>query len=146
MGALTEALQDGPEEAIEVCAVVAPEIAAEISSAEVKVGRTSHKLRNPENAPANWMEPLLTRYAAAPGEIGPDVVRLENGGVGYVEPIYVKTPCLACHGSELSPAVSSRIAEHYPHDDARGFAEGDFRGLFWVEFREERVDAYRETE
>jgi len=136
MGALREGLEDGPEAAIDVCQLVAPEIADEVSSAGVKLGRTSHKLRNERNAPREWMQPLLDGYVATPGNAEPEVVLLEDGAVGYVEPIYVKRMCLGCHGSALSAGVASRIDEHYPRDQARNFEEGDFRGLFWVEFRE----------
>ena len=136
MGALIEGLEDGPEAAIEVCQIVAPEIAEEVSSAGVELGRTSHKLRNKRNAPRDWIQPLLDGYVATPGKTEPEVVQLEGGGAGYVEPIFVKRICLACHGSSLSPDVASCIDEHYPRDRARGFEEGDFRGLFWVEFRD----------
>ena len=135
MSELMEGLKDGPETAIEVCQIVAPEIAEEVSSAGVELGRTSHKLRNKRNAPRDWMQPLLDGYVAAPGKIGPEVVLLKEGGVGYVEPIFVKGMCLACHGSAISPGVVSLIDEYYPRDQARDFKEGDFRGLFWVEFR-----------
>lgn len=137
VGALTEGLRDGPEAAIEVCQLEAPQIAEEAGSPTVMLGRTSHKLRNQRNAPREWVQPLLDGYAATPGKTEPEVVQLENGGVGYVEPIYVKGMCLACHGSAVSPGVAGRLAEHYPQDQATGFAEGDFRGLFWVEFRDE---------
>jgi hypothetical protein len=83
----------------------------------------------------------LDGYSRTPGKTEPEIVQLEDGGVGYVEPIYVKRICLACHGSALSPSVASRIDEHYPQDEARGFKEGDFRGLFWVEFRELEKDS-----
>ena len=134
MGALMEGLEDGPEAAIEVCQIVAPEIAEELSSAGLKLGRISHKLRNESNAPRDWMQPLLDGYMATPVKTEPEVVQLKDGGVGYVEPIFVKRMCLACHGSAISPGVVSLIDEYYPGDQARGFKEGDFRGLFWVEF------------
>ena len=134
MGALIEGLQDGPIGAIDVCRVEAPRIAREVSTPGVRMGRTSHRLRNEANAPGKWMQPLLEGYVNAPGRSGPQVVRLGAGGVGYVEPILVKSPCLACHGSDLDPALAVRIDANYPEDKARGFREGDFRGLFWVEF------------
>jgi len=37
-----------------------------------------------------------------------------------------------CHGPSVAPALAARIAQHYPEDEATGFEEGDFRGLFWV--------------
>jgi hypothetical protein len=136
MGALTESLRDGPETTIDVCRVLAPAIAGEISSAGVEVGRTSHKLRNDRNAPREWVKPLLNAYVTSPNKSGPEIVRLEHGGIGYVEPIFVKPMCLVCHGSAITPSVASRIEEHYPKDAARNFEAGDFRGLFWVEFKE----------
>jgi hypothetical protein len=134
--ALIEGLESGPEEAIDVCRIIAPEIAEETSSRTVRVGRTSHRLRNRQNAPKEWMQGLLETYAANPGMTEPEVVSLGSGRVGYVEPIYVKPMCLACHGKTLSPSVAARLDEYYPGDLARGFDEGDFRGLFWVEFTE----------
>ena len=141
MGALKEGMEDGPVVAIEVCQLVAPEIADEVSSAGVKIGRTSHKLRNERNAPREWMRPLLEGYVNTPGNIEPGVVRLEDDAVGYVEPIFIMGMCLACHGNAISPDVASRIDEHYPDDQARDFAEGDFRGMFWIEFREVEGDS-----
>ena len=77
MVALKEGLKDGPESAIDVCQLVAPEIAEEVSAAGVELGRTSHKLRNEHNAPREWMRPLLEGYVAAPGKTEAEVVRLE---------------------------------------------------------------------
>lgn len=141
MGSLMEGLEDGPEAAIEVCQLVAPEIADEVSPMGVELGRTSHRLRNEHNAPKKWIQPLLDGYLATPTKTDPDVVQLEDGGVGYVEPIFVQRMCLACHGSALSSGVASRIDKHYPRDQARDFEEGDFRGLFWVVFSAVKVES-----
>lgn len=131
--ALTTAMRDGgPEEALVVCRVRAGEIAASASSETVEVGRTSHRLRNPQNAPAPWMEPLLREYEANPADRTPRAVRLDDRHVGYVEPIHVQSMCLTCHGEELDPALEERLQELYPQDQATGFRENDFRGLFWV--------------
>ncbi|MEJ2199630.1 MAG: DUF3365 domain-containing protein [Desulfuromonadaceae bacterium] len=134
MSALAEGLQDGPEGAIEVCQHLAPAIANEMRTSAVEVGRTSHKLRNKQNVPRDWVKPLLNEYVATPGQADPKIVHLAGGGIGYVEPIYLKSMCLACHGRSLAPAVAARIDAQYPEDEARDFATGDFRGLFWVEF------------
>lgn len=132
--ALQVGLAEGPDAAIEVCQLRAPRIAAETSSSAVRVGRTSHKLRNPANAPAAWMKPLLAAYLADPERRDPEAVALPGGGVGYVEPIFVQPMCLACHGEELAEPVRVRLEELYPADQATGFRVGDLRGLFWVEF------------
>jgi hypothetical protein len=134
--ALREGLREGPENAIEVCQIKAPGISKRLTGDGITVGRTSHRLRNPENAPEPWVEPLLDEYASAVGEGTWRAVRLDDGSVGYVEPIYVRPVCLKCHGGDLSEAVAGRINTLYPHDEATGFESGDFRGLFWV-----RIDA-----
>lgn len=132
--ALRDGMVRGPDEAVRACSVRAPEIAAEVSGSSVRVGRTSHRLRNPSNAPAPWMGPVLDLYRARPGLREPVVVPLDAGRVGYAEPIFVKPLCVTCHGEALAAPVRERIAELYPEDRATGFRVGDFRGLFWAEF------------
>ena len=134
MGALQAGMQEGPETAIEACRLQAPAIEAAVQTDVVAMGRTSHKLRNSSNAPRDWVEPLLASYLDTPGKQGPEVVSLEDGRVGYVEPIMMQAMCLSCHGATVSEEVENLLATHYPTDKARGFEEGDFRGLFWVEF------------
>ncbi len=131
--ALTEAMAKGPVEAVGACQVVAPELTKSASTPEAKVGRTSHKLRNPSNAPKPWMQPLLLAYTANPNEMAPKVVAIDSETIGYMEPIYLQPMCVTCHGTVIAPAVKARIDELYPDDEATGFEPGDFRGVFWVE-------------
>jgi hypothetical protein len=141
LAALQEALaRSGPAEAIDICRLRAPELAARASSAALRVGRTSDRLRNPANAPAEWMRPLLEAYRAVPGDRAPRVVHLADGRVGYAEPITIQPLCLACHG-EPAPEVRARLAERYPDDRATGYSVGDFRGLVYAEFA--RPEGYR---
>lgn len=130
--ALQEGLREGPENAIWVCRDKAPEIAAGLSSDGIELGRTSHRVRNPGNAPEPWMEPLLDEYIKRGDDKTPRAVRLEDGSIGYVEPIYVQPMCLNCHGGDITDSVLAKVSELYPADAAMGFASGDFRGLFWV--------------
>jgi hypothetical protein len=132
--ALQEGLAKGPEQAIDACRIRAPAIARAASVDGARVGRTSRRLRNPANAPAPWMEPVLDRYAADPERSEPTVVALPDDRVGYAEPIRVQPLCLTCHGSALPESVSARLAVLYPDDEATGYEVGDFRGLFWAEF------------
>jgi hypothetical protein len=135
MSALMKAmLEGGPETAIDVCRLKAPSIAASAGSGETRVGRTSHRIRNPANAPEPWMAPLLEAYLADPTDRDPRTVTLDSGEVGYVEPIHVKPICLNCHGEDedLDTSVTDQLRRLYPEDQATGFREGDFRGIFWV--------------
>lgn len=129
--ALLDGLQNGADKAITVCNVEAPNIAARHSDRGIEIGRTSHRLRNSANAPADWVEPLLAEYVSGTRTTYA-AVRLENGRFGYVEPIRTEKVCLMCHGSDIAPPISERIAALYPDDEATGFEEGEFRGLFWI--------------
>lgn len=133
VGALMKSLgEGGPENAIHVCRERAPEIAAELSVGGVRMGRTSHKTRNPANAPEPWVEPLLAAYLENPTEMKPKAVYIDDATVGYVEPIYVMPFCLSCHGLRVDPELLAEIQSVYPEDKATGFKADDLRGLFWV--------------
>lgn len=132
--ALQSGMQQGPAEAIDVCRLKAPEIAASLRTDDVRVGRSSHKLRNPTNAPQPWMKEILTAYLQDPSARKPVAVQLEDGLIGYVEPILLQPQCLACHGEQLPPEVAAVLDAQYPEDQATGFRTGDLRGIFWAEF------------
>lgn len=132
--ALQQGLAQGPAAAIDACRIQAPRIAAGLSRAGVRLGRSSHRLRNPANEPPSWVVPLLDGYKDEPGDRAPRLVAAGPDRTGYAEPIYIQPKCLLCHGSELAPPVAVKLEVLYPEDRATGFQAGDFRGVFWVEF------------
>lgn len=141
-GELQRAIEEGgPLEAVSVCNVRAPEIARELSApAEWTVGRTSHKLRNPSNAPDDWeakvLESFLERAKAGESlDTMEEAERIESYGsrtYRYMKAIPVGQVCLACHGSHIDPALKARIDSLYPEDQATGFAQGELRGAFTI--------------
>ena len=50
----------------------------------------------------------------------------------YMKAIPTGKVCLQCHGSEIDPNVDETLKKFYPHDQARGFKEGDIRGAFTI--------------
>ena len=132
--ALKSGLADGPVEAIQVCRVKAPDIADALSVDGIRTGRSSHKLRNPDNKAPEWVSPIMQAYLQEPSSREPRVVGLPGDRWGYVEPIMVQPLCLTCHGSTLAPDVAAQISDLYPEDRAVGFEAGDLRGVFWLEF------------
>ena len=136
--ALKSGLAEGPAEAIQVCRVKAPGIANALSVEGVRMGRSSHKLRNPDNTAPDWVSPLMQTFLDDPSSREPRAVELADNRWGYAEPIIVQPLCLTCHGSELPPDVAARLSELYPEDRAVGFEAGDLRGVFWLEFPGER--------
>jgi hypothetical protein len=133
---LTEALKTSPEAAIEVCSKRAPELAKEASTEKVTVGRSAFKLRNPGNAPKPWLEAVMTELSKEKsGSDAHRVVKLPDGSTGYAEAIWMAAPCLVCHGKSIAPGLEAKLNAAYPQDKAKGFAEGDFRGVFWAEVK-----------
>ncbi|MEO1246760.1 MAG: DUF3365 domain-containing protein [Pseudomonadota bacterium] len=132
--ALMEGLADSPLSAVEHCRLEAPALAESYSTKNLRLGRSSHRLRNPANAAPEWLEAVIDRYLGNPSARAPLTAELEHGVRGYVEPIVMQPLCLACHGPALPPELEAEIDEHYPDDRATGFEAGDLRGVFWVEF------------
>lgn len=134
--------EGGPVKALDVCKLEAPKIAAERSaSAGMEVGRTALKVRNPDNAPSETERKVLEDFVKQIAA-GADAAKLEHAAIIeeggkksflYMKPIMTAgKPCLACHGSELDPAVAAKIKDLYPKDEATGFKAGDMRGAFVV--------------
>lgn len=137
---LTQTLQTGgPLAALSLCHENAPQIAAAISEKHhVDVGRTSLKLRNPNNAPDDWELHVLKAFAERKAK-GEDPTKLEfyeildkegKKQIRYMKAIPVMPPCLICHGPAITPEVSAKLKTLYPDDKATGFQVGDLRGAF----------------
>jgi hypothetical protein len=131
----------GPVHAIPVCNVRAPEIAAELSKpGQWTIGRTSHKTRNPSNAPDDWetgvLEEFRRRAAAGESLDGMEKVELieSDGGTTYryMKAIPVGQVCLTCHGSDIAPNLKAEIDTYYPEDRATGLELGEIRGAFTI--------------
>lgn len=100
-------------------------------------GRTSHKIRNDQNAPKDWMLPIIENFKNT--TFNKDKIKdyevlgkLKNGKHYYAEPLFVQAQCLSCHGENLNKDVSEKINLFYPKDQATGFKQGEFRGIIWV--------------
>ncbi len=130
--------KDGPVEAIPYCHANVRPIAKSAAKDRVdkyEFGRTSHKIRNPGNAPQAWAENYLKEFEGKKmGETSKKFIihQLENSKRVYLEPLYVEAKCLLCHGETISENISQKIKEIYPNDKAVGFKLGEFRGFIWV--------------
>lgn len=141
--ALMTAMQDGgPVEAVSVCKLIAPSLAADISKLHgLDVRRTSLKVRNPDNEADVWETDVLQRFETrlASGEAiqklsFSEKVKSDDGSAQWrmMKAIPTDKVCLSCHGSKISPPVQSVLDQHYPDDMATGFKLGDIRGAFTV--------------
>jgi hypothetical protein len=132
--ALMDGMQQGPVHAIGACKDQAPEITNALAVQGIQIGRTSHRLRNPDNTAPEWADIALKTYLNDETDRAPRVVSLANNREGYVEAITIKPLCLACHGSSLAPDVAEQVQAMYPDDAATGFELDDLRGVYWVEY------------
>lgn len=128
---LAEALAQGPEAGIAVCAKEAIPLTDRIANEhKVRIGRTSQRLRNPANAPPGWVEALMVQQPDS------DVFFSgHDGGTRALLPIRLEDRCVLCHGPDdrIPESVRAALDENYPGDAARGFVTGDLRGYVWVE-------------
>lgn len=129
----------GPVAAVDVCYEKAPVIAREMSERyRFEIGRASHQVRNPSNAPEGKLQDYLQRYRGSRAD-APVKVHREEGEWLVVAPIVTGPLCLTCHGApETFPdELRTVLAERYPDDSATGFQVGDLRGVFWARIPEE---------
>ena len=139
--ALTGGMKEGgPPSAIHVCRDEAQTITDGVArETGIEVGRTSHRLRNPINAPRPWAEALVREAAGMKtSEVEAHVVDLGDR-VGVLKPINTLGLCTNCHGAPdaIEASVRQALADAYPEDDAVGFTVGDLRGWMWAEVPKE---------
>ena len=133
--------EGGPVNAISVCNLSAPGIANTYSVRNGwDVGRTSLKLRNPDNAPDAWERKVLESFDERK-RAGEDPAKMEHyevvrkDGISefrYMKAIPTAPLCLACHGEQLDSITRTRIEKLYPRDQALGYKQGDIRGAFTI--------------
>ncbi|MET0026808.1 MAG: DUF3365 domain-containing protein [Candidatus Thiodiazotropha sp.] len=131
--------KDGPVGAISTCNTVAPHLAeAHSQMSRWDVGRTSLKIRNPDNVPDAWETAVLEEFEARK-QAGEDPMKLVKAEVveeqgrkvfRMMKAIPTGEVCTKCHGAELAEPVAAKLDELYPQDKARGYQKGDLRGAF----------------
>lgn len=138
---LAEALGEGDAaRAMRSCHIDSRLVTQRITREGAKAGRTSHRLRNPMNAPPTWAKPFVEGYAGRQSRDVKGFVVDLGDQVGILRPISQQPVCANCHGpvDELTEAVRQAISTRYPQDRAVGFAQGEIRGWFWVEIPRNR--------
>ncbi len=106
----------------------------------VKIKRSSHKLRNPHNAPDSLEKEILDNYFAKKQQgdkLSPIVKKDTTGKIHFYAPIIIKKDCLKCHGEpgkDIPEPIYKLIKEKYPQDQATGFKIGDLRGIWDITF------------
>lgn len=107
----------------------------------VGLSRVTHKARNPAHKATEAELALLRQFQselATKRSPAPVLVTNNPPAAAVYVPIVISTPlCLSCHGqpgTEISADLHTVIRRLYPADQATGFAMGDLRGLWRVDF------------
>lgn len=143
VGRLTAAMDEGGTvHAVEFCAQEAIPLTREIEAGVeggMELKRTTLQWRNPGNAPDEWerrvLEYLNAQERDGDGAAGELAAAGPGGTLRYYRTLRTAPLCLQCHGDEASmdPAVLQAIDQGYPEDRARGYEEGEFRGVIRVQ-------------
>lgn len=123
--------------AIDVCRTISPQKEADLKKEfpGVLIKRISEKPRNPSHRPEVWETEIFNQWKESQktGMAPYTVVLSKDREVRILQPIVLQSPtCLQCHGGpqDINPAVSKKIAELYPNDQAKGYKLGELRGAF----------------
>jgi len=135
----------GALKAAQFCSKEATNIEKDINSKYKKgvtVKRVSLKYRNPENAPtddeAMVLKQMQRKLKDHKNKPSMKVMKIADNYYKVYKPIFVnKKVCLKCHGDSKhrDQKAYKEIKKAYPHDKAKGYKIGDFRGAFVVEIK-----------
>lgn len=138
---LTSAIKaGGPENAIQVCSEIAPQIAGRLSRENGwRVTRVGTRVRNPAlGLPDAWEQKTLAQFAEQV-EAGESLETMSHSEVveepdgqyfRFMKAIGTAEQCLACHGASetIAAPVRAGLNERYPFDQATGYRAGELRG------------------
>jgi hypothetical protein len=127
----------GPQYAVEFCNIEASGIIDSLNERySCTISRITDKNRNLNAGLATKTDKDLWRIFNQ-GNVA-DTLISENEGLTFYKPIKIGMPaCLKCHGNpetDITTATKEKLQSLYPKDLATGYALGEFRGLWKIEF------------
>jgi hypothetical protein len=133
--------QGGIPNAVKYCNVAALPLIDSLSNVhQANIRRTSLKVRNVQDVPQGWEKEVLEAYQIllAEGKKPTSMVKkLDQKRVAFAMPIFMAQPCLKCHGKlgqTLNEQHYTTIKQLYPQDQAIGYVDGDWRGMWSITF------------
>ncbi|MFH2036435.1 MAG: DUF3365 domain-containing protein [Candidatus Zixiibacteriota bacterium] len=138
---LSESIRSyGLVESIDICSDFVPELSMSDSQKGIELNRISSRNRNKNNTPDSIQTLILDKFEknATRLEYYEDFRKINNENYYlFYKPIYMEKNCLNCHGDikQMSEDLNSKLTELYPDDNAVGYNEGDFRGLFVISIK-----------
>lgn len=131
----------GPQKAVKFCNAQASVIVDSLMKANnASIRRTTDKLRSQANKPTDSETAQLMAYKNQIAEnhpLKPVVMPIDGDKIQFFAPIKMKAVCLKCHGTvgeTMKEADYEVIKKLYPDDLATGYKEGEFRGVWSIQF------------
>ncbi|MDW3095645.1 MAG: DUF3365 domain-containing protein [Gammaproteobacteria bacterium] len=135
--------EGGPIAAINTCKIKAPEITNQLNDTDdIKIKRTSLRLRNLDNSPDDWEQKILLSFeeklksGASIEELAysEEISSNNTSTLRMMRAIPMQPVCLSCHGDKktMDKGLISSLDINYPNDLATGFSIGEIRGAFSV--------------
>ncbi|NOR28111.1 MAG: DUF3365 domain-containing protein [Lutibacter sp.] len=132
----------GPQQAVPFCNTQAMPITHQMSEKfNVTIKRTSDKVRNSENKATERELQIIEGYKTSlenSSKLSPIIEINSDKNKQFYAPIIMKEKCLVCHGKpgeQLNVKTDSLIKSFYPLDKAIGYENGDLRGIWSIEFK-----------
>lgn len=142
---ITAINEKGTAHALEFCNSRAIPLTDSMSTAlNASVRRVSDKPRNPNNE-ADYNENIYIAQMKQQLESGDDITPIvvkSNGKLKGYYPIVTNQMCLQCHGTpneELKAETIAKIKGFYPEDKATGYKANQLRGMWVIEWDEQKM-------
>ncbi len=140
-GTLMEKMKaEGPAGAIAFCNLEALSITTSAETEGIRIQRVARQFRNTNNAADSADRVVFENFSNAKAMLDTLVPVIKDLGDHYVyyRPILLQQNCVTCHGvpgKEIPGGLMAQIDSLYPRDQAKGFAVGDLRGMWRIEFQ-----------
>jgi hypothetical protein len=136
--------QKGFSGALTFCNARAMAVTAIYANEGITVSRVSDKNRNPKNALSEYDMKEWVKYTgeAAKKDSLKSTVVLRDHEFHYYKPILIQSMCLSCHGipgKDIPKDLVQVIDSLYPGDKAKGYKQGDLRGMWHIVFRDTKA-------
>jgi len=138
---------EGVTHAVKFCNLTALTLVDSLSKQyKADIGRTSLRLRNPQNQPDSLETIILEAYQYNLSQglsLNPNLQRIDRDYLLYTKPIVLDNPlCLACHGepgTEISAEAVDLLRSLYPEDNATNIKIGELRGMWSIKLSQKEV-------
>jgi hypothetical protein len=131
--------------ALAFCNTRALAVTAMYASEVITVSRVSDRNRNSKNVLSEYDMKEWAKYigAAAKKDSLKSTIVYRNHEFHYYKPILMQPMCLSCHGTpgkDISKDLLRVIDSLYPGDKAKGYKQGDLRGMWHIVFVDQKAE------